>query len=265
MKHNKTFIATALTTALGLGSVATADAALINASWSGLFTLLDSQGVPFTNTSKSYYYDATWGYGKRTQVSGTLTFDTSTGAGSATVNPFQFMNSGPWTTNSLTLQAVGDGVGGTGSLVAGKWLYDWNSNSNINAGFIFDATGFFGAEPYATGQSIVGIGATPASNDVQSGKYPIGPAPIATTAWDTDYHNDPSCVMTASCLIADGTGYGGDPLDNGPYPGASNNIDITSIHIDSVENNAVPIPGAALLFGSGLLGMVGVARRRKNL
>jgi hypothetical protein len=37
-----------------------------------------------------------------------------------------------------------------------------------------------------------------------------------------------------------------------------------SIYWDDVQINAVPVPAAAWLFGSGLLGLVGVARRRKS-
>jgi hypothetical protein len=37
-----------------------------------------------------------------------------------------------------------------------------------------------------------------------------------------------------------------------------------AIYWDDVQINAVPVPAAAWLFGSGLLGLVGVARRRKS-
>ena len=269
MNFKKTAIATALTASLGMGVSATADAAIITASWDGLFTMLTSTGAPLTNTSNPYNSDPTWGYGYRTQISGTFSFDTSTGAGTATVNPFDFFNGGAAVAHDIVMQAVGDGVGGPGTLVVGSMLFDWNTNNNINVGIVLDAAGFFGAMPAGTSTTISGVGALPASNGIKGGKYPIGPAPMATTTYNTDFHNDPSCVSTASCVIADGTNIGGDPMDNGPFPNFNANFDITSIHIDSVTpggggGGEIPVPAAVWLLGSGLVGLVGVARRRKQ-
>ncbi len=258
MKNNKTAIAAALSISLGIGTAATADAAIINASWTGLFTWLNASGTPLDNVSYPYYGDPTWGYGLRTQISGTFTYDTGTGAGSVVMNPFDFETSGPLGVHDFSILAVGDGAGGAGTLVMGKMLWDWNGNNNINTGIVLDAAGFFGAGPFAASTTISGVGATPASNGMINGKYPIGTAPIATTTLDTNYHNDPVCVMTASCLTGD-DGVGGVPMDNGPFPGFNFDFDITSIHVDSV----VPVPAAAWLFGSGLLGLLAVSRHKR--
>lgn len=261
MNFRKSAVAAALSTTLGVMSGA--EAAIIQSDWSGLFTFLASEGYPLANTSYPYYADPTWGYGFRTQISGSLVFDTDSGAGSATVNPFEFLNaSAPGFIHDFVVQAVGDGFGGPGTLLAGSFLFDWADHIDINVGIVFDAAGFFGAMPLtigdvSAGDVIAGVGALPATDGMSNGKYPIGPSPIATTAYDTNFHNDPSCVAALSCVVADPFNIGGDPMDNGPFPDFNLNIDISSMTI-----TAVPIPAAVWLLGSGLLGLQGVARRR---
>lgn len=55
-------------------------------------------------------------------------------------------------------------------------------------------------------------------------------------------------------LDVDGDGIPGARMVDGPFPGFSANF---------TPGPAVPIPAAVWLFGSGLLGLVGIARRRK--
>jgi hypothetical protein len=266
MNLKKTALASAVAISLGAGMAAVptaASAAIVSATFDGLFTMLNSSGAPTQNTSYPYYGDTTWGYGLRTQISGTFTFNTSTGAGSATVNPFQFFAAGPAVAHDITMQAIGDGVGGTGTLVAGGMLFDWNGNNNISVGLILDAAGLFGALPTAgTSTVISGVGAVPASDGINKGKFPIGAAPMATTTWNTDFNTNPACAGSATCLTSNDA-VGGSPMDNGPFPGFNANFDITSVHVTNVEvPAAVPVPAAVWLFGSGLLGLVGVARRK---
>ena len=56
-------------------------------------------------------------------------------------------------------------------------------------------------------------------------------------------------------LDVDGDGTPGIGMIDGPFPGFSANFDF--------QVAAVPVPAAVWLFGSGLLGLVGVARRKK--
>jgi hypothetical protein len=50
------------------------------------------------------------------------------------------------------------------------------------------------------------------------------------------------------------------------FSGWNANFDVRTIHLDSVSvaPQVVPVPAAVWLFGSGLLGLVGIARRKKK-
>jgi hypothetical protein len=53
---------------------------------------------------------------------------------------------------------------------------------------------------------------------------------------------------------------------DGPFYGAIVNFDIgsgNSLTVTSVNSSVVPIPAAVWLFGSGLIGLIGLARRKK--
>lgn len=283
-KLKRSLLSVAIVAAMGVSTTASAD--VVDFSFSGLFTMLDSAGVPLQNTSAPFYSDPTWGYGLRTQITGTMQFDTAAGSGSGTVVPFDFFAGGPAVAQSIGFQAIGDGFGNPGTLVLGNMLFNWNGNNGIPVSIVMDAAGMFGAgaSGFTVGQTISGIGALPASNNMKKGTLPIGPAPVATTTWDTTLVGD-ACTGSqgASCmgrnpsgglpLIADTapvTGYvptqvgiGGDPMIAGPFVGFNANFDVTSMTVTGVTPAAVPVPAAVWLLGSGLVGLVGVARRKK--
>jgi hypothetical protein len=62
-------------------------------------------------------------------------------------------------------------------------------------------------------------------------------------------------------VIAGDDGIGGSPMIDGPFAGFNLNFDITAIHVSYV--NPIPVPAAVWLFGSGLVGLAGLARRKK--
>ena len=275
MKLNlkKTVLSVAIAATIGVSAVASADT--YDFAFDGLFTMLDPNGSPLANTSNPYYSDKTWGYGLRTQITGTMHFDTVTGAGSGTVVPFQFFNGNPAlpaTATGISFQSIGDGAGGPGSLVLGNMGFNWNGNNGIPVSIVMDAAGLFGAIGAAgapglsVGTVVSGVGATPASNGIKKGLYPIGPAPIATTTWNTTtipgagLGSNPSGQLP---LIANTIG--GSPMIAGPFPNYNANFDVTKMTVTSHVASAVPVPAAAWLLGSGLVGLVGVARRRKTL
>ena len=268
MKLNKTLLSAAVATALSAAVAAPAQAVVIDMNYSGLFTMLDSGGTQLQNTSYPYYGDPTWGYGLRTQISGTMQFNTDTGAGSGTVNPFEFYNGGQAVASGVEMQAIGDGAGGPGSLILGAMTFSWNG-SDISTQIVLDGAGLFAEMPtIAVGDvyddvscAASGACALPASDGIKKGKYPIGPAPIATSAFNTVGQTGFGTTIGQLSLGSD-DGIGGSPMDNGPFSGFNANFDMTSITVTGISS--VPVPAAVWLFGSGLLGLVGVARRRKQ-
>ncbi len=284
----KTALCLAVTAALGTSAVASAST--VNFNFNGLFTMLTSGGTPLGNTSYAYN---SWS-GNRTDITGTMSFNTTAGTGTGTVTPFGFFgtpnNLKPAVAQSISFQAIGNGQGGPGTLVLGNMLFNWGGNNGIPVSIVLDASGLFAAgganSTYTVGQTINQSSAgdvLPASNYMKGGKYQIGVVPVATTTWNTTLVG-PACTGTngASCmgrnpsgglpLIADTaipTGYsptqvgiGGNPMIAGPFVGYNANFDITSMTVTSVS--AVPVPAAVWLLGSGLLGLVGVARRKRS-
>ena len=277
----KTALNIALTTALGVStmgvsSVAQADT-IVDFSFDGLFTMLTSTGTALQNTSYPFYGDTTWDYGMRTQIAGTMQFNLDTGEGSGTVVPFAFFDGGNAVAAGITMQAIGDGQGGAGSLVLGNMLFNWNGNNGIPVSIVLDAQGMFAALPgLAMGLAIDGTsGALPASDGIKKGNLPIGTVPVATAGWDTT--NVAGCTLTdpevpgSGCmgvaqsgtfpLIADAIG--GSPMADGPFAGFNANFDVTDMVVTGITVTSIPVPAAVWLFGSGLLGLVGVARRKK--
>jgi len=113
----------------------------------------------------------------------------------------------------------------------------------------------------------------------------LGPNPVVTTAWNLTstctrggVANDGACMSLSPSgtfpLVLDaasnpndfvansGGTIGGNPMIDGPFSGNNANFNITSLTLTSAVPE-VPVPAAVWLFGSGLLGLVGIARRKK--
>ena len=110
MNVKKSAISAAVATALAISVVAPSQAAIIDMDYDGLFTMLDPGGKGLQNTSYPFYGDPTWGYGKRSQITGTMQFDTVTGFGTGTVEPFNFFSKGPATASGVSFQSIGGGL-----------------------------------------------------------------------------------------------------------------------------------------------------------
>jgi hypothetical protein len=214
----------------------------------------------------------------------TYNSDLGTGSSAATLEIGQFDTFGNTAyMSNISLQLVS----GT-NYVIGNMLADWGVNTGVPISMVWDATGLinaiaFGlqADDVISGTSLKRDGstifdvssATPASdglfNSATGSNLNQGPAPLAMTTLNTTT----LCTTGFDCL--DNAFSGGEPLTedfvagspmvDGPFTGLNVNFDIgsgNSLTVLSVSN--VPIPGAIWLFGSGLLGLVGIARRKKS-
>jgi hypothetical protein len=287
--YRKKILAAAVVTSLSLPAGAQADT--ITMSWSGTLTLLSE-----SSTGGFFFQNAdaignTWD-ANRTAITGSLSYDTVTGTGSGTIVSFSFCGSGDAVFTSMSLQTIGDGMGGSGSLVLGNMLWNWNANNGIPVSIVWDASGLLSAVNggLSGGQMITG-GALPASDNTDTiagaggTTYPIGPALLATTVWDTTLVG-PACAFDpqagSTCFgrspsgtlplvtdtVVDATngdlGVGGSPMPAPPFTGFNMNIDILSAQVTDIVTPSVPLPAAVWLFGSGLAGLVSLARRKRR-
>jgi hypothetical protein len=321
----KTAVAAAVTGMLAASGSAQAD--VVNFSWSGAFTWLDLYGARIPNTGSDYqagfyangdgyggsgYYagapyfpgnvgpaaDCTsyapacrtahgW-YGNRTPVSGTLSFDLATGAGVGTINPFFFLGDQPGGSPRFIAQFSGvsfQAVDTVGTLV-GAMQMSWNGFGH-SLSIVLDGSGLFTSlgAMLADGptSTVSGVGALPATNNINFGTatisqyFPLGPAPIATKTLNASgcegqelaFQVDIWAIFPTgnifNCNLTQDDGIGGSPAVSVPFPNFNFNFDITTLHLEShVAPALIPAPPAVWLFGSGLLGLIGLARRKKT-
>jgi len=91
---------------------------------------------------------------------------------------------------------------------------------------------------------------------------------FGTFVVESNYDNiSDATFFTYSAIALAGSSYNGFLMTDGPFAGALFDFQLTSSFLAFVENpyptySAVPVPSAVWLFGSGLLGLVGLARRK---
>jgi len=274
---------TAIAAALLVASTS-AQADVLTFDWDGVFTMINPVGVALQNSD--YAANDVGGY--QTYISGTMSFDTATGAGAATVAPFDFFGGGSAIAHDITMQGIGDGNGGPGTLVAGNMLFDWSGNNNIGVELVMDAGGFFSsgivdAAGNYTGMYGVGDALAAGPSAVAPGYEPMcafgvgpvcyinldaGPQLMSTVDGNPYATENVTILNDAGDLVFEGNrhtdGISGIRMDNGPFPGFNANFDVRAMTLTSATVAAVPVPAAVWLFGSGLVGLAGVARRRKT-
>ena len=210
-------------------------------------------------------------------VDSTFTYNTNLGVGSGqlVVAPTIFFGLS-LSLYDISMQDVG------GNLILGNMLADFGPNIGLPVSMVWDATGLINAIDLGlqAGDVISGTNlnrdgafyadvasAIPAS-DINQPILNQGPAPLATTMWNTTT----LCTPGVDCIgnaFSGGLGFtddgiAGSPLVDGPFPGMQVSLDIGSGNsLTVVSVSAVPVPAAVWLFGSGVVGLLAVARRRK--
>ena len=199
----------------------------------GLMTMIDPSGLATQNFAMPYYYDTSWGYGRRTQISGSFTIDTNTLTGTGIVMPFAFFTQSPAVVHDLQLSNAGIDPKTGHQMVLGKMLIDWNGTADIEVEVVWDMSGLLSAiaSGVGTGDVITG-GAIPASENIRKFTMPIGPAPVAMTTWNTDF--------TGNLPLID-DGIGGSPMRGGPFEGFNMNLDMTRLFVGTGGGTAVSI------------------------
>jgi hypothetical protein len=281
-----------------LGQAATLNdvrATTLTFSLDGMFTLQGTYGSPLANSSINPKSANNY----QTPITGTLTYDPDSGAGTMTIAPFDWGGVPSFTLFDITLQNIRSVPNIPDSLMLANMVYDWNSDTGIPASIVWDASGMLDAidQGLNIGEVVAGTGQAPASDGTYvpygiDGAYlNLGPAPIATTNWNTT--NAPGCILFDCTgmnpsgllpLVTDATwnenksmlsgtdvyGVSGSPLIEGGYNQKNLNLDFTYMTLTAIDTNAtidtfdiatVPIPAAAWLFGSGLIGLAGTVRR----
>jgi hypothetical protein len=194
-------------------------------------------GVNVTAASSAPFFGHSWtAHDIQVFTPGSYTFDVTLGAG----NP-----------ETGTLSAT-VGAGQLGM----HMLFDWNGNNNIDVFVVASMSSIFGAGLLYSSQTNTktsgqfkcdsNFTGTIVKNCIYDGaQYGTAGAPTKGEVW-----------MLAS---TDGNGDGimGIPMaTGGPFGGFNANF--------NANMAVVPVPAAVWLFGSGLLGLVGIARRKKK-
>jgi hypothetical protein len=199
-----------------------------------------------------------------TPIGAQLTYDTITGLGSSglSLTMSNFFLGAPATFHNISMTRQSGS-----NLITGQVLIDWNNNFNMPLHIEWNAAGLLNAITHGLQAGDVISGSTlyhdtNANGVFDSGEF-LANVNSATPYSDTlqiqqGYHSLQGTAPMAATSGSMGLG------NSTPFPGVRGYFDIgsgNSMHVVSVSS--VPIPVAAWLFGSGLLGLLGVARRRK--
>lgn len=257
-KMGKIAVALVVVSAVAMGALPNVSAAsIITFDFTGRLTVVMS-GQVISNSSAATLSDPT---GVQTPINASLTYDTDIGVTSSTLS----VSMGDWwgspaTIHNITTTTI------SGTTIDALLLGDWNGNYDMPAHIQWDASGLMNAISYG-----LQVGDKLSGNSLYRD-------------YNSDHVYDPSELLTAN--LGSVTPYSdtliagmGVPLQyyaplaatsatqgfsDGPFTGLKLYLDIgsgNSMYVTSVSS--VPIPAAVWLFGPGLLGLIGFAKRKK--
>ena len=222
----KKLLCTSVASVLGLAAANSANADTYEFSFVGAFTMISDAHYAFPNQATGYNlgYNDPYGWkGNRTPITGTMTYDSTAGTGTVSINGFYFFGTLPQNialAHDITYQAIGNGTCTNddpaqgcqpGNLFLANMGFDWNFTVGIPVTIVWDAQGLLGALPTAVpGTVIQGVGALSASDGLAFGGtgtlknpyifYNLGPVPVATTTWNTSPTCTPGGGTSGACV-----------------------------------------------------------------
>jgi hypothetical protein len=245
-------------TVAGVSLPSVASASIITFDFTGRLTVTNAVGglVPNPSLPTPDYPNGS----PQTPIAASLTYDSDIGISSSTLT----VTIGEWWGSPAVAHDITT-LSMNGTLINGQLLGDWAGNYNMHILFQWDAAGLINAINYG-----LQVGDKLSGNSLYRD-------------YNHDHVYDPSELLTAN--LGSATPYSdalisgmGVPLQgyaplaataasqgftDGPFPGFKVYLDIgsgNSMYVTSVSS--VPVPAAAWLFGSGLLGLIGMAHRK---
>ncbi len=243
---------------ISLASPTISFADVITFDFTGRLIVADPTGSILTNAGSTY-----------TPIAASLTYDTLSGVGTSALS---ITMDEAWNGSIATFHDISMIHSPGSNTITGQVGVDWGGNFDMPLHIEWDATGLLNAIGYGLQAGDVLSGSTlyhdANGNGVQDpGEFltDINSAlPYSSSLEDTYYWNNFGILnpdlQGPAPLAATSNSLG---LTSGPFQGIRGYFDIgsgNSMHVVSVSS--VPVPAAVWLFGSGLMGLIAMGRRK---